>query len=292
MISPPGDGKPKHPSLASRIAVATKLLERVSETPRLDAELLMAHALGISRAKLLARLIDHIEAPDFDGLVARRLEYEPLAYIFGSWEFYSLEFRVTPPLLVPRPETEHLVEAVLSHIGKSPARILEIGTGTGCVAVSIAKNAPSATVIATDVNPLALDVAAENASRHGVSDRVQPRQGHLFEPVTGERAFDVICSNPPYIEDYDWPNLSPVIRLHEDPRALLAGPDGLDVIRQLISGAKAHLKPEGLLAFEIGMGQHTAVRDLLIAAGYHPVNFIKDLAGIERIAVALASPLG
>lgn len=290
MIPPPGNGKPKRPSLASRIAAAARLLKQVSETPRLDAELLMAHALAMPRAKLLARLVDHVDVPGFDEMVERRLAYEPLAYIFGSWEFYSLEFKVVPPLLVPRPETEHLVEAVLNHIGKSPARVLEIGTGTGCVAVSIAKNAPSATVIATDINPLAIEVAGENARRHGVWDRVELRRGTIFEPVIDDPDFDVICSNPPYIEDPDWPNLSPVIRLHEDPKALLAGPDGLDIIRQLISGAKDYLKPAGLLAFEIGMGQDASVRQLLQSAGYTSIEFIKDLAGIKRIAAAQSSP--
>lgn len=282
-----GPGNAPVPTVAGRLAAASESLSRVSDTPRLDAELLLAAALGSTRAQLLARLRDCVEAPGFDALLERRLCYEPLAYILGHWEFFSLEFVVKPPLLVPRPETEHLVEAVLAHIGGRDARVLEIGTGTGCVAVSVAHGARRAAVVATDINPLALEVAGENAARHGVSGRVTLRGGSLFEPVGEAECFDAVCSNPPYVEDGEWPELPPVIRLHEDPRALLGGPDGLDIVRAIAEGARGHLTPGGLLAMEIGMGQHEAVGRVLAGLGYLDVRFIRDLAGIERIACGL-----
>lgn len=281
-----GSGKACFPTLAAQLADASKLLSQMSDTPRLDAELLLSAALGTTRAQLLARLRECVEAPGFDALLERRLAFEPLAYILGRWEFFSLDFLVKPPLLVPRPETEHLVEAVLAHVGVR-GTVLEIGTGTGCVAVSVAWNVAHVSVVATDINPLALEVAGANAGRHGVSARVELREGSLFEPIgTGEQ-FDVICSNPPYVEDGDWPNLPAVIRLHEDPRALLGGADGLDMVRAIAAGAGVHLRSGGLLAMEIGMGQHEAAAGVLEGLGFGDVRFIRDLAGIERIVCGL-----
>lgn len=275
-------------AIAERLAQAATNLSAVSETPRLDAEILLAHALGLSRAALLARLQSPLENDAiFDSLLERRLAYEPLAYILGSWEFLSLEFDVEPPLLVPRPETEHVVEVVLEHVGTNPASVLEVGTGTGCIAVSIAHAAPLVSVIATDINPAALRVAQANAERHGVASRIRLLEGDLFDALeAADGPFDVICSNPPYIETDAWPQLDPVIRLHEDPRALLAGDDGLDIIRRLVNEAREWLAPGGLLAFEVGMGQYTQVRDLLQRNQYDRIRFVCDLAGIERVAVA------
>ena len=275
-------------TIAERLSDAASLLAPVTETPKLDAELLMAHAVGISRASLLARLHDTFaDSPSFETLLERRLRYEPLAYIIGEWEFFSLDFFVEAPLLVPRPETEHVVEAVLEHIKNTPPNILEIGTGTGCIAVSIAHSAGAASVIATDTNPNALSVARRNAKRHDVSGRVTFRNGDLFEALQpGDGPFDAICSNPPYIEETAWPRLDPVIRLHEDPRALLAGKDGLAIIRKLVAEASAWLTPGGLFAFEIGMGQYEAVRGLLQHHRFENIRFVYDLAGIERVAVA------
>ncbi len=275
-------------AVAERLAEAAGQLAAIGETPRLDAELLLAHALGISRAALLARLQDELHPlPLFDTVLERRLNYEPLAYILGRWEFFSLDFVVEAPLLVPRPETEHVVETVLEHIGTRPAKILEIGTGTGCIAVSIAHAASNASILATDINSQAIAVARKNAERHRVLERLSLRQGSLFDALqSGEGPFDAICSNPPYIEDAAWPGLDPVIRLHEDPGALLAGPDGLAVIRALIAGAAEWLAPGALLAFEIGMGQYERVRDLLVRHQYDRIRFVRDLAGIKRVAVA------
>ncbi len=272
-------------SVAQRLHEAAQRLAIVTETPRLDAELLMAHAAGMSRSRLLACLREELAVPRFEEFVQRRLGCEPIAYISGEWEFFSLEFIVEKPLLVPRPETEHLVEAALAHFKKSPKpapRILDLGTGTGCVAIALGKNIPGAHITATDLNPAALAVARKNALRHGVA--VELREGDLFSPLGAEETFDAIVSNPPYVESVEWNALSPVIRLHEDPRALLGGPDGLEVIRRLILQAPQHLVPGGLLAIEIGERQRDAVSLLLERAGFVDIHFVNDLAGISRIA--------
>jgi len=276
---------PLLPTSAQRIAQAEELLWPVTDTPRLDAEILLAAALDIARPALLARLHERAQAPEFDDLLGRRLYYEPLAYILGDWEFYSLSIKVSRPLLVPRPETEHLVEAVLDHVQGARARVLDCGTGTGCIAVAVARNASRARVVATDRNPLALEVASENAARHGVAERIEFRAGDLFGALSeGDAPFDVVCANPPYVEEGAWPQLSPTIRMHEDPAALLAGPDGLDVIRRLVGEAQGFLRPGGLLALEIGEKQHGSVGDMLREHGYEDVRFHRDLAGINRIA--------
>ena len=297
------------------IHAAETQLESVTDTPRLDAELLLADAWRISRASLLARMGERVPddvAETFETLLARRLNHEPLAYIFGEWEFFSLPMIVRAPALVPRPETEHLVEAALAHVqriggsgvvgaergsrGRSPSRgtsssgtrepicVADIGTGTGCVAVAIAVNAPHTHVTATDLNPDYLQLARENAERHHVADRVQLLQGDLLQALPPGETYDVIVSNPPYVETGAWDDLLPVIRKHEDPRALLAGADGLDYVRRLIADTPAYLRPGGLLAIEIGMGQYDAVKALFEQHGYHDVRSVKDLAGIDRIA--------
>lgn len=271
------------PTIREVLSDATARLKAITETPRLDAEILLAHTLGLTRAQLLARMGETVEADAFAPLLARRLNYEPIAYILGEWEFFSLDFEVRPPVLVPRPETEHLVEVVLEFIGDGPARVLDVGVGSGCVAVAIAVSAPKAHVVGTDIKPEFLALAQRNARRHGIADRVELRMSRLFDELEGE-SFDVICSNPPYIAEPDWEGLSPVIRNYEDPDSLLAGPDGLAVIRPLIAGAKDRLRPGGLLAIEIGMGQYDAVRELMAHHGYAGVGARKDLAGVDRIA--------
>ena len=284
---PADSERPLVPSHAERLAGAACRLAAVTETPRLDAEILLAHALAIPRASLFARLRERVEVPAFDDLIERRLAYEPIAYILGEWEFFSLMFTVSPPLLVPRPETEHLVEAVLEFVKDRPARVLDIGAGTGCVAIAIARNASQCRVVATDINPFALETAAANAERHGVSDRITFRTGDLFSALReGDAPFDVIASNPPYVEEDAWPQLPPAIRLHEDPGALLAGKDGLDVVGRIARDAPDFLKPEGLLALEIGMGQSESVEGLLTELGYRAIAFKSDLAGTPRIAHA------
>ncbi|HNR30400.1 MAG TPA: peptide chain release factor N(5)-glutamine methyltransferase [Candidatus Hydrogenedentes bacterium] len=275
--------------VADLLADAARRLAPVTETPRLDAEILLAHALGLRRAKLLARSRDKVHCGDFEALVARRLNAEPIAYITGEWEFFSLLFVIRPPVLVPRPETEHLVETALRHIGTHAADVLDLGTGSGCVAIAIARNAPRSRVIATDIANEALELAAENAVRLGVV--LNTRRGDLFDALRpADGPFDVIVSNPPYVEDDEWPRLPPVIRLHEDRRALLGGEDGLDLIRRIVAGAPERLKPGGLLALEIGEKQRDAVAALLEESGFRDIALVDDLAGIPRVARALFTP--
>ncbi|MBI2433785.1 MAG: peptide chain release factor N(5)-glutamine methyltransferase [Candidatus Hydrogenedentes bacterium] len=270
---------------AQAVADAADALVPVTDTPRLDAEILLAHALGISRSQLLGRLRNVLPpeaAAAFQPLLARRLNYEPIAYILGTWEFFSLEFITRPPVLVPRPETEHLVEVTLEHLRGHPGRVLDLCTGTGCVAIAIAINAPNAVVLATDIHPSAVSLARENCAKHQVD--VTIHQGDLFAGLsTREPRFDVVVSNPPYVPDEEWTTLPAVIRLHEDPKALLAGRDGLDMIRRIIAGAPGWLNPGGLLALELGEDQYDAVASLLAAASFRDIGCRHDLAGIRRI---------
>jgi release factor glutamine methyltransferase len=276
-------------TIADTLSEAAARLVAVTDTPRLDAEILLSAALDAGRAGILARLRDEAPPSTFEQLLERRLASEPIAYILGEWEFFSLSFLVRAPVLVPRPETEHLVEAVLDEAWEDACRVLEIGTGTGCVAVSIAKNRPKCFVTATDIEEAYIRLAEENARRHGVHERVRFRQGDLFEALDEDEApFDMLCSNPPYVESGDWEGLDAVIRNYEDKRALLAGADGLDVIRRLIAEGKSRLRSGGLLALEIGMGQYEAVRELLEKNDYRECGSRKDLAGISRIITARA----
>lgn len=269
------------------LAHGARALAGVTETPRLDTEILLAEALALTRPQLLARLSETVEASRFQALLDRRAAHEPIAYILGEWEFYSLPLYVRPPLLVPRPETEHLVDRVLQFIGNEDARVLDLCTGTGCVAVSVAKNAPAAHVTAADVNGIAIEVAERNAVRHGVINRIRFAEGDLFSALDEpEGPFDVVCANPPYVEEEDWEKLEPVIRLYEDPGALKAGADGLDVVRRIAGQAQDFLREGGLLALEIGAGQARAARAIVEGYRYDNIEFEPDLAGIERILLA------
>jgi len=274
-------------TIGEKLAHGERSLANVTETPRLDAEILLCDALSLTRPQLLARLTEAVEAPRFQSLLDRRAAHEPIAYILGEWEFYSLPLYVTPPLLVPRPETEHLVDRVLRFIGNDSCHVLDLCTGTGCAAVAIAKNAPQAHVTATDINPTAIQIAERNAVRHDVRDRISFSQGDLFDPLAAPTAsFDIISANPPYVEDGDWDSLAPVIRLYEDPRALKAGADGLDLVRRIAASAQAYLRDGGLLAMEIGAGQAAAARAIVEEHQYDNIEFEPDLAGIERVLLA------
>lgn len=276
-------------TLGERLRAAARGLEAVSDTPRLDAEILLAHALGMSRAKLLAELREpYVDSP-FEGLLARRMNYEPIAYILGEWEFFSLRFISRAPILVPRPETEHLVEAALEFLHQpvqAPARILDLCTGSGCVAVVLAKHRPDAVVWAVDIHSAAVALAEENAARHGC--RVNLAQGDLFEALPeGTAPFDVIVANPPYVAEEEWGSLPEVIRRHEDPGALLSGPEGLDCLRRIAQESPRWLRPGGLLAMEMGDEQGTRAMEILEANGFREVNVIPDLAGQDRIVRGL-----
>lgn len=265
------------------LAETAKRLASVTETPDLEAALLAGRAWGWDRTRLIMNAAHEADTAPLEPLVLRRLAHEPVAYILGNWEFFSLEFDVTPPLLVPRPETEHLVEVALDFLGESEGRVLDLCTGTGCIILSIAKNTRGGQWWATDLNPLAVSTARLNALRHGIALNLV--EGDLFAPLPAEAgSFDVIVSNPPYVEDRDWEGLAPDIRNYEDPRALLSGNDGLDCIRRIVAQAQAWLVPGGLLALEMGETQGSALRTLLEAAGYEDIEVTKDLAGHDRIA--------
>ena len=263
---------------------AAKRLSNLSESPQLDAELLLAHALGWSRSALLSHRCDSGPVGLFYDYLERRLAFEPVAYILGHREFYSLDFIVRAPVLVPRPETEHLVEAALACAKDwaRPVRILDLCTGTGCVAITLAYELPGAQVVAVDIADEAVLLARENAAKAGLP--VPVLQGDLFEALPeDEPLFDVITANPPYVETGEWDTLAPDITEYEDKRALLAGGDGLDCVRKIIAGLPGHLASGGYIVMEIGEKQYDAVSGLLTLAGFGKITAIYDLAGIRRI---------
>ena len=257
-------------------------------TARRDAELLLMHVLGRDRVFVLTHpeaVLNVAESQAFELALGRRLRNEPIQYITGEQEFYGLAFAVTPDVLVPRPETEHLVEAALERIPfDMPSRIVDVGTGSGAIAVALAHHRPQAEITALDLSPAALIVARENAERQHVAGRIRFLESDLLAAVRGEAPFDVIVSNPPYVAEADRTTLEPQVRDWEPAVALFAGDEGLDVYRRLIPQARRLLRPGGWLLMEIGHGQEEALRDLL--ADWREVQFVADLQGIPRVAVA------
>jgi len=257
-----------------------------------DAASLLRRALGISQAAMLAdsgREVTQDQQAAYDALIQRRAANEPIQYITGEQEFYGLALRVTPAVLIPRPETELLVEAVLTEVKqgglKSALRILDVGTGSGAIAIALAHNLPSARITAVDLSGTALEVAVVNTARHQLMDRIQFIESDLLEGLASDGLpFDVIVSNPPYVPANDRASLHPQVRDYEPGVALFAGADGLDIYRRLIPQARAALLPNGLLALEIGHGQREAIASLL--SGWNEVRFVDDLQQIARIAVA------
>jgi len=263
----------------------------LSDTARRDAELLLLHTLNLTRASLLAnpaRPLTPQELADYEATIDRRLRHEPIQYITGTQEFYGLALRVTPAVLIPRPETEHLVEAVLERLPHDrPLTIADIGTGSGAIAIALAANLPQARLTALDLSPEALTVAQSNAISHGLSPRIRFLLSDLLTtlpPHERHESFDAIVSNPPYVPLTDAPTLHPQVREHEPATALFAGPDGLDTYRRLIPQAREALKPGGLIALEIGHGQCNALAELLV--GWSDITFVDDLQGIPRVALA------
>nr|WP_236657261.1 peptide chain release factor N(5)-glutamine methyltransferase [Acidisarcina polymorpha] len=245
------------------------------------------HVTGLSRTDLIAHpehTLTEEQIRQYERLVARRKRSEPIQYILGEREFYGLRFVVTPDVLIPRPETELLVEAALEHIpDEKPASLADVGTGSGAIAVALAHYRPMAKIAALDVSPSALELARRNAAAHAVGDRIRLLQSDLLEAVAGEQ-FDVIVSNPPYIADGDRDSLEAQVRDHEPAIALFAGPTGLEVYERLIIQAETRLKPGGWLMMEIGAGQHLQLRQLLNR--WQDVTFRDDLQGIARVALA------
>ena len=254
-----------------------------------DAELLLLHALQAPRVTLLAhpdRELTPGEQALYENAITRRLHREPIQYITGRQEFYGLILNVTAAVLIPRPETEHLVEAVLKLLPtERPLKIADIGTGSGAIAIALAVHLPHAEITALDISAEALAVAAANALQHNVSNRIRFLKSDLLSAVNEEaEAFDAIVSNPPYVAETDRATLHPQIRDHEPATALFAGETGLDIYRRLVPEARNALKPNGLLALEIGFGQQLALMDLL--ANWREVSFIKDLQNVPRVALA------
>jgi release factor glutamine methyltransferase len=261
------------------------------EAPRLEAQLLLAHALNCRRVELYTRWDEVVsDGPrgQFRELVKRRLDGCPAMYLIGRREFYALEFEVSPAVLIPRPETEVLVTEALKRVKDNPEpRILDIGTGSGCIAVALAFQNKSATITATDISSEALDVARRNASKHTVVERIRFLRGDLFEVVPKDECFDVIVSNPPYVAQPEWEQLPVHIREHEPKLALLAGSDGFAVYDRLIPAAVEYLKPGGQLLLEIGATQDDGVRQRLEASGKYEVgSTIRDHAGLPRVVTA------
>jgi release factor glutamine methyltransferase len=259
------------------------------DEPRLTAEILLGHLLSLPRLKLymdLDRPLAKEELAAYRALIQRRMAGEPTQYLVGVCEFYGRRFQVDARVLIPRSETELLVEASLRHLTKTePVRVLDLCTGSGCIAVSIAAERPLSSVWATDVMEDALAVARHNAQSLGVDGRVTFFQGNLFAAIPPEASFDVIVSNAPYVRTQDIPTLQTEVQ-REPKTALDGGHDGLDLIRRLIADGISRLKVGGLMALEIGEEQGDAVKELLSRAGGLEVSIEKDLARHDRIALA------
>lgn len=261
-----------------------------ADSPRLDAELLLAEARGCQRIELYTSF-EEIVGDDvrakFREYVKRRAEGMPVAYLVGHKEFYSLTFRVTQDVLIPRPETEHVVIAVLDLLkGATSARIVDVGTGSGCIAVSLAKHLPVARVTAVDLSSGALAIARENAATHDVSDRIEFIESDLLSNLSSDAAFDVVVSNPPYVTEAEWAELPPGVRDFEPKRALVGGVTGLEISDRLVQQAAERLKPGGWLVLEIHSGLEKQTHQLFADVGrYQKVSTLKDLSQLPRVVL-------
>lgn len=292
------------------LRVATeRLVEAGIPTPRLDAEVLLAHVLGTRREHLYAhpeRRLDAGEYAAYQAALERRLTRLPVAYITGRKEFMSLEFLVDENVLIPRPETETLVEALIERLrgheaeardgggGRAPVIVADIGTGSGAIAVSIAWFVRHASLIAVDISPGALRVARENARRHGVEDRIEFLEGDLLSPLAGrglEGRIYAVVSNPPYLSRRMMASLPPEVA--KEPRVALAGGEaGLDFAQAILDGARVYLAADGFVALEVGHDQAETVRRLAVDEfGYGGVDVIRDYAGVERVVIARTAHL-
>lgn len=271
-------------SIAAALSRGSMMLHQL-QTGRRDAELLLMAAIGCDRTHLLTYPEEKLTPQQlalYENWLIRRARHEPAQYILGEQEFFGLTFRVTPDVLIPRRETEHLVEAVLARVDRNtPLRIADVGTGSGAIAVALAYALPNARLVASDISQAALDVAQRNAERNGVAQRIEFLEVDLLTAAVVQ-SFDVIASNPPYVPEDEL--LEPQVRDFEPASALYAGQEGLDVYRRLIPQAPAALKPGGWLLMEIGHGQRKALAEML--TGWENVSFVDDLNGIPRVACA------
>lgn len=253
---------------------------------RLEAQILLAHVLGCTRMQLYTgfdKPLADAELASYRGLIKRRLAGEPVSYLVGETEFWGLPFHVDPSVLVPRPDTETVIEVARAARPDraAPCRILDLCTGSGVIAVSLAREYPAAQVVATELSPAAAALARRNAGRNAVADRVDVREGDLFAPVRGER-FDLIAANPPYIASPVIPTLPPEVR-REPVIALDGGPDGLAFYDRICAGAREHLVPGGAIVLEHGFDQADAVAARLAAAGFTGVTLVHDLGKNPRV---------
>jgi release factor glutamine methyltransferase len=272
-------------TVSDALHTATTMLSRVSASARLDAELLLEHVTGLSRTQFHAspeRLLPPQAGWSFQQLVKRRMQGEPIAYIRGHQEFWSLLFEVSPAVLIPRPETELVVERALGHLDADTAHVLDLGTGSGAIALAIASERSNVHVTAVDISAEALAVATRNAARLQIAG-VRFVQSSWYAGLSRDAArFDLIVANPPYIAADD-PYLEPQVRRYEPTLALVPGPSGLEALKLIVAGAAQYLAPDGWLILEHGWKQSAYVRDLLVRAGFAHVRSHADLAGNERV---------
>ncbi len=264
------------------------------DSPRLSAEILMAHVLGCERLGLYTaadRPASADELSSLRALTARALKHEPVQYLTEDARFYGMDLKTDRRALIPRPSTETLVDAVIEHLRSEEApdgSVLDLCTGSGCVALALARALQGRSVVATDVSADALALAAENAVALGLAERVVFRQGSLFAAVEPGERFAAIATNPPYIPDHEWGDVEPNVKDHEPHLALRGGGDGLDLVRPIVQGAAEWLEPGGLLAVEIASCTAEEVRAMLEAQGsFERVRALKDFEGLDRVAVAL-----
>ncbi len=261
------------------------------ESPRLEAQVLLAHVLGCDRVGLYTQFDKPLGAAElarYRGLIRRRLAGEPVAYLVGEQEFWSLPLKVSPDVLIPRRDSETVVELILDRVEDREAawRVLDVATGSGALALALARELPRAQVVATDVSEAALALASENAQRHGLHDRIRFATGDLLDPVAGEPPFDVVVANLPYVPTREVEKLAPEVR-REPALALDGGADGLDAIRRLLPALADAVSPGGLAALEHGWDQGEAVRALFAATGaFEPAATRRDLGGNERVTAA------
>jgi len=275
----------------------------------LAAELLLLHVVGRERTWLYAHPEDEISKEQEDrffSLVERRVAGEPTQYLTGKQEFWGLEFDVTPDVLIPRPETEHVVEVALDRLALREIRagrkqtltgeglqIADIGTGSGCIAIALAKDLPGTKFIATDISPAALSVARRNAERHNFADRIEFVRANVLEGIAAETHFDLIASNPPYIGRREGPTLQREVRDHEPEVALYGGEEGYELYAALVTQSAAHLLPGGIVVLELGHDSLPAVQPLFDTPDWMRVGVTNDLAGIPRvIAAERTAPIG
>lgn len=263
---------------------AAARLDAVTDTPRVEAEVLLMHVLDTSRASLLAhpeRRLAAEQAARYQDLVSRRASEYPLPYITGRCEFYGLDLEVTPEVMIPRPETETVVDLALE---RQPSRVVDVGTGSGCIAVALATHLPEATVYGIDISPSALAVACRNAERHGVDDRVRLMVGDVLSPRPSP--VELIVSNPPYVSAREWAALPKSIR-HFEPRAAhYGGADGLAIIRKLLAQSRGVVEPGGAVLIEIGAGQGrdaVGLAQMFFPSGEAAIRLHADLAGRDRV---------